>query len=380
MKLDEIIKLDFSFAKMLKKKVNLKMLRNVLLFIGLIFLTFWFIFKDQDMNELYNVLISVDLKYVILGVIIMFGYYFMESYNVKSLLKALGDKNISIFSALKFTFIGFFFSAITPAATGGQPVEVYYMTKEKISGANATMALLIQLCGFQISTLSIGLVCAILNPSILKDGLIWFFILGFTINGAALSLMLICVFSQKLTKKLSNLIMKLLKKFKVKDLDIKREKLQSAINQYNESSEFIKSHKIEFIKAIIRVFIQIVLYYMVPICVYKAFGLSSHSIIELFSMQAILYTTVSGLPLPGAIGVSETIFLKIFGVAFSDKLLSGAMLLSRGISFYLYVIISLIIVIINSMVKKKVIGEIDNRVLEIDKEITKARMNNTKLA
>ena len=64
------------------------------------------------MNELYNVLISVDLKYVILGVIIMFGYYFMESYNVKSLLKALGDKNISIFSALKFTFIGFFFSAI----------------------------------------------------------------------------------------------------------------------------------------------------------------------------------------------------------------------------------------------------------------------------
>ena len=242
------------------------------------------------------------------------------------------------------------------------------------------MALLIQLCGFQISTLSIGLVCAILNPSILKDGLIWFFILGFTINGAALSLMLICVFSQKLTKKLSNLIMKLLKKFKVKDLEIKREKLQSAINQYNESSEFIKSHKIEFIKAIIRVFIQIVLYYMVPICVYKAFGLSSHSIIELFSMQAILYTTVSGLPLPGAIGVSETIFLKIFGVAFSDKLLSGAMLLSRGISFYLYVIISLIIVIINSMVKKKVVGEIDNRVLEIDKEITKARMNNTKLA
>ena len=340
----------------------------------MIIFAFWFIFKDQDMNELVNVLHTADLRYVLLGVVIMFFYFFMESYNVRSVLIALGDKKISIFSALKFTMIGFFFSGITPAATGGQPVEVYYMTKENVSGANATMALLMQLCGFQISTLILGLVCAILNPALLSGGLVWFFILGFSINGAALVLMLMCVFSRNLTEKLSNGLIKLLAKFKIKNLDVTKTKIHEAISQYAESSEFIKSHKIEFVKSILRVFVQITLYYLIPVCVYKSFGLNSHSVLEVFAMQAVLYTAVSGLPLPGAIGVSETIFLRIFGVAFGEKLLSGAMLLSRGISFYLYIIISLVIVIINSVIKKNVVGDIDRQVKEIDEKMVNMQL------
>ena len=357
--------------KLIRRKINFKMIRNILLFTGLIVFTFWFIFKDQDINELFRVITSVDIKYVFLGILLMLCYYLMESYNIRSLLIALGDKKISIFRGLKYTLIGFFFSAITPAATGGQPVEIYYMTKDKISGANATMALLIQLCGFQISTLTLGLLSALLNPSLLSNGLVWFFILGFAINGIALAIMLVCVFSKRLTNKATKVLFKLLKKINVKDLDVKKLKMQNAINQYNDSSKFIKEHKLEFVKAVCRVFIQIIIYYSIPLCVYKAFGLSSHSLIEVFAMQAVLYTTVSGLPLPGSIGVSETIFLKIFGVAFGEKLLSGAMLLSRGISFYFYVIVSMIVVIINSIRAKKVIGEIDSNIKELDLEIKK---------
>ena len=83
-------------------------------------------------------------------------------------------------------------------------------------------------------------------------------------------------------------------------------------------------------------------------------------------MQAVLYTTVSGLPLPGAIGVSETVFLGIFGVAFGQDLLKGAMLLNRIDTFYLFVIISLIVVIINAIRMKNVKGEIDKQVLAFD--------------
>ncbi len=361
------------FEKLIRKRINLKMFRNLILFFGLIVFTFWFIFKDQDINELFNILKSVNIIYVFLGIFLMLFYYFIESYNIRCLLIALGDKKISIFSGLKYTLIGFFFSAITPAATGGQPIEVYYMTKDKIKGANATMALLIQLCGFQISTLFLGLICAILNPSLLQNGLIWFFVLGFTINSIALAVMLICVFSKKLSKKITNLLLKLLKKLKVKDLDVKKLKIQNAIEQYDDSSKFIKEHIFEFIKAVCRVFIQIIIYYSIPFCVYKAFGLNTFSLLEVFAMQAVLYTTVSGLPLPGSIGVSETIFLKIFGIAFGVKLLNGAMLLSRGISFYIYVVISMIVVIINSIKSKNIYGDIDSNIKDIDIEINKIK-------
>lgn len=351
----------------MRKKANLRMVRNLIFFIGLIIATFWLLFKDQDIGELINIVKSANKTYTLLGFFIMLLYYLTEAYNVRRILKIFGDK-ISMLSALKFTWIGFFFSAITPAATGGQPVEIYYMSKEKISGANATMALLIQLCGFQISTISLGIICGIINPTIFQSGIIWLFLLGLLINGFALSIMLICIFSHKLTKKVVNLFLKILKFFKIKNIDSKKEKIEEGLEKYKESSIFIKSHKGEFIKAILRVFVQICFYYSIPYCVYRSFGLNTYSLIQIFTMQAVLYTTVSGLPLPGAIGISETVFLGIFERVFGKELLSGAMLLNRGITFYWFVIISLIVVIINAVIMKNVKGEIDEEVEKIESE------------
>lgn len=349
----------------MRKKANLRMIRNLVFFLGLIILTFIILFKDQDIEELFNIIKSANPYFVLLGIGLMFLYYLIEAYNIRSILKKLGDK-VSLLNALKFTWIGFFFSSITPAASGGQPIEIYYMTKEKISGSKATMALLMQLCGFQISTISLGIICAIINPSILHGGLVWLFLIGVVINFFALLIMLICIFSGKLTRSLINILIKILRVLKIKNLELKKVKIEEGLQQYNDSAVFIKSHKAEFIKSTFRVFIQICTYYLVPFCIYKAFGLNSYNIFQLFTMQAVLYTTVSGLPLPGAIGVSESVFLGIFGVAFGDGLLSGAMLLNRGVTFYWYVIISLIVVVFNAIKMKNVKGEIDEKVIEVE--------------
>ena len=120
------------------------------------------------------------------------------------------------------------------------------MTKEKISGPNATLALLIQLCGFQISTITYGIICSFFYWNILSNFL-WLFLVGITINGFALTLLLIGVFSEKLTRKLINILMKILKLFRVKNAEIKREKMEEDIKKYNESAAFIKSHINEII-------------------------------------------------------------------------------------------------------------------------------------
>ncbi len=352
----------------MRKKIDLRMIRNLIFFILLIVITFWFIFKDQSLEDLVNNIKSTNIFYLILGALLMLGYHLTESHNIRCILHALGERKISLLKALKFTLIGFFFSSITPAATGGQPIEIYYMTKEKISGPKATMSSLIILCGFQISTITLGIICAILNPSTLKGGLIWIYLVGITINGAALFFLLVCVFSQKLTKKITDLFMLILKKLKIKNLDKKRMEIEKGLKKYNKSSEFIKTHMNEFIKAIIRGFIQIIFYYSVPYCIYKALGLNSYNLFQFFTMQAVLFTTVSALPLPGSIGISETIFLKIFENAFGKNLISASMLLSRGVTFYLYVIISLIVVVTNAIKMKNVKGEIDKKVKIIEKE------------
>ena len=350
----------------IKKRFGLKMLRNLIFFILLIIFTFWFIFKDQDLNELLNVVTMSNKYYILIGAILMLGVYLMESINVRAVLVSLGEKKFSIIRALKYTSIGAFFSAITPAATGGQPVEIYYMSKDKIKTSNGTMAMLIQLCGFQISTLSLSIICAILQPHLLSDGIIWFYLLGIIINGFVLSIMLLATFSTKMTRKLLNLLLKFMKKSKIKNYELRKKKLEDELKQYSKSSEYIKQHFGEFIKAIIRVFIQIIIYHSIPYFVYRAFGLNDLSFFDLFAMQAVFYSTVSGIPLPGSIGVSESLFLKLFGPAFGGVLLNGAMLLYRFVSFYLYIIIFAIVVIVTAVKTRNIENDIDKNIKEIE--------------
>ena len=81
-------------------------------------------------------------------------------------------------------------------------------------------------------------------------------------------------------------------------------------------------------------------------------------------MQSILFATVSGIPSPGAVGVSEGGFLAIFRHVYSENMVNSAMLLSRGINFYLFVIISSIVVMISMMKDKKQEPEIENIEIE----------------
>ncbi len=350
----------------IKKRESLKLLRNIIFFILLIIITFWFIFKDQDINSLIQTIKQVDIKFVLLAILSIFLAQLTESYNIKKIIYNLQGIKLSILKTLKFTWIGFFFSAITPASTGGQPIEVYYMTKEKVTTANATLTMLLELCGFQIASITISIICSIINPSILTKETIWFYIIGIFLNTIVLAFMLIGIFSNKAIKKIVNKFIKFLIKIKVKNVEKKKEKIEESLEQYNESSKFIKENKKEFIKIILRVFLQVLFFHSAPFFIYKAFGLSEFGFIELYCEQAILYISVAAIPLPGSIGISETLFLTVFGRSFGQELLKSAMLLSRFSSFYIYIIITSIVVIVTTIKTKKIKSPIDETIEYID--------------
>ena len=130
-------------------------------------------------------------------------------------------------------------------------------------------------------------------------------------------------------------------------------KLQAEVEKYQDSSDYIKNNKLVILKIILTTYIQFIAFYSVSYWVYCSFGLNGHNFIEIVSIQAILYATVSGIPSPGAVGVTEGGFIEIYKTIFSQNMISGAMLLNRGISFYLLVIVSAIITMINALKYQK---------------------------
>ena len=104
----------------------------------------YLILREQNIDEIFILLGTVKIQYILIAVFCMCIYVLCEAINIGRTLKALNEKS-TLIKNIKYALIGFFFSAITPAASGGQPMQIYYMYKENISVANSTLALLINL-------------------------------------------------------------------------------------------------------------------------------------------------------------------------------------------------------------------------------------------
>ena len=77
--------------------------------------------------------------------------------------------------------------------------------------------------------------------------------------------------------------------------------------------------------------------------VYKSYGLSGTGFWNIIALQTMIGVAVEMLPLPGAAGVTEGCFTYMFMGIFTAELVKPAMLLSRGLSFYLLLIMSALV-------------------------------------
>lgn len=257
----------------MKDNSTKKLIRNFFIFIVLIILTLWVILKDQSITEIVSVFDNVKGQYVLIGILCMIVYLFLEGYNIRRTLKALNEK-ITIKQAFKYSLIGYFFSAITPAASGGQPMQIYYMHKDKISVANSTLALLINLTSMQIVTITIAIISLLFNYKFMNEVLISLFIIGIGLNMMALSILLISIFSKRLSRWLIKLAIRLLRLFRIKNIREKKYKLVVELKSYQASAKYIKANKFLMIKILLTTFVQFLVYYSIAYWTYKSLGFS----------------------------------------------------------------------------------------------------------
>ena len=270
---------------------------------------------------------------------------------IKRTLRKLGNK-ITPLQAIKYSFIGFFFSGITPAASGGQPMQIYFMHKDGIEIAQSTITLLMNLMSMQIVTISIALISICFNFTSLDVGLRIFFVFGVLLNISALLLLLLTIFNEKVASKIVNFSIKFLKKIKYKKVDEVQKNLEASIVRYQGFSTYIKNNKKMLFKMILITALQFLIYYSITFWIYKSLGLDDYFILKIISMQSVAYATTSGIPSPGAVGVSEAAYIGIFKTIIPENLIDSAMLLSRGINFYFPMIITGIVVLISTLMIK----------------------------
>ena len=336
-----------------KSNSTKKIIKNSFLFVLLIILTYYFIFKKIDRKGINEALQQTNLLFILVACILAAGNIIFESINIYRTLNML-DEKVNFRQALKYGIVGFFFSAITPAATGGQPIQVYYMHKDGIPYTHATVAILIQSFAYLTAMVSLGVIGFIINYDYISDlgFLEYFFFIGLLANSLIILITLIAMFSKRIAKKLVDFVHSIINKFNPDKANSFKEKIEKQLVEYHDSAKFIIKNKNIMIKTIFTAFCQLISYHSIAYFVYLALGLAHLNYFKITSLQSFLYLSVSILPLPGTVGVNETGFSLLYSPLINKNIVDSAMLLTRGVGFYLVVIITGVILLIYSLRKK----------------------------
>ena len=338
------------------KKETQKTLLNALFLIIVFALTIWSVFSGVDLGQLITYLSSANLIYIIPSILCVIAFILGESVIIHYLLKTLGTK-IHFSHCCFYSFIGFFYSCITPSASGGQPMQVVAMRKDKIPVAVSAVVLAIITITYKAVLVLIGLVILILRPSSIMcylDGVEWIVYLGLALNVVCIALLFLLVFHAGVIRAVMTWGLNLINHIRpLHNREKWEQKLEDLISQYNGTAEFFRSNQRIILNVFVITFIQRCLLFFVTGLTYLAFHLSGESMFVVVSLQGMISVAVDMLPLPGGMGISENLFLTIFQPIFGEAFVLPGMLVSRGISYYTQLIISAIMTLAASFILKR---------------------------
>lgn len=319
--------------------------------IGLVIYT---LSKEFGINEVLNTIKSVKVGWLMPAMLCMSAFSVCEAINIGHGLKLAGVKT-TFKHNLKYALSGFFFSSITPSASGGQPAQLYYMHKDGINISHGSFALMFELIGYEIASIFIalcGLFVLLFGRIDLLSGssLTWLLVVGFAVNFIFLTGLLLIMFSKRAVKLILKITISIVSVFN-KNPDVKL-KLLRTFAEYRNTAEKVKENKAVLLKVIGTSFLQFISYHSITFFVYSSFGLDTYTFLEIMCLQGLLFTSVSCIPLPGSAGAMEGGFMLLFKNIFSSSILGSAVLLCRLINFALPLIVSGIYLLILTFKKR----------------------------
>ncbi|WP_303820819.1 lysylphosphatidylglycerol synthase transmembrane domain-containing protein [Ruminococcus flavefaciens] len=321
---------------------------NIALILVITLLTLHLIFKEQELPEIIRDLKSADKRWIAGGAAAAVAFVAGESVIIHYMLRVLEQKT-SFFRCLKYSFIGFFFSYITPSSTGGQPMQMYHMKKDKIKIGYSTLIMLLITIAYKSVLILLALGFLIFNFGTVEQyagDMKWLIVLGFVLNLSFIALLLLVFLKPIWARALGIKTVGLLSKLRVikrKNKDKYTEKVIRICDTYAMGADYIKKNIAVVFKIFVLTALQRICLFSVTWIVYKAYGLSGTSFIDILTLQIIIAVAVEMLPLPGAAGISEGCFLLTFTEIFGEGLVKPALLINRGITFYLILLIGAVV-------------------------------------
>ena len=268
------------------------------------------------------------------------------------------NKKASFSTSLKSEIVCQYYNKITPFSFGGQPFQVYELSKH---GMRVNNAITVVSCNYVSAKLVYWLVSLFMMITIATNGLVksmsgtsFYIVLSlamfslFFMTIYLTFIILICV-NKKVGNKLVVMCLNLLYKLKI----VKDKKkvyfkiMRPALSFQHKMQTFFRSKKFATFSLIMSLIIYLI-QSSIPACIYFIFEPFSFKLLwQLLSIAVIIQLSFGVMPMPGGSGVAEFSFYAVFKLLIQDTFVFWALIIWRVLTYYIYLAIGLGVVVYN---------------------------------
>lgn len=318
---------------------------NYLFIIVTFAMVLYFAFSSGDVSQIGRAIRDINPWWLLGGVGCFLIHMSLEGGSLYVFFR-FHRLRLSLRTCLRVGLIGMYYSSITPAATGGQPMQVFSLKRRGIPAGVASSALAVKFFCWQCAMLLLGAVAWAISPGLVRATLgqaVWMVSLGFLLNGIAVVFVILIAISRNLVRAIIIFLVKVAHRLRiVRDVARTSSRWDAALQDFHASVDLISSHPFQFLTLFVLSLVQVLGLMSATYFVYRGFALREAGYGSILTIQLMLFIAASFTPLPGASGAQEGGFYLFFKHFFPPQTIFAALLIWRFLTYYLSIIVGFV--------------------------------------
>ncbi|MBC7083785.1 MAG: flippase-like domain-containing protein [Firmicutes bacterium] len=284
------------------------------------------------------------------GLLVVVGWV-LEAARIETLVRALGGK-LGFTSALRIALAGAFVACVTPFDTGGEPLQVYLLHRHGIGAGESTAVIAVKTIVSSLARLALALIFPVwyivgrrswdlpgglevalfvgLVLYILVLTLIGFFVLYPESVGAVLDRVLRNKYARRLVP--------------AHAADSFLEKVKTEVRDFRAAFRtFVRERRPALVAISILSLLSWAMVFFIPVLVLRGLGVDP-PFAQTMGVAGIFYLAAAYAPTPGSSGAAEASLAVLFGSIVPFRLLGVFVLLWRGLTYYLTLLVGAVAV------------------------------------
>ena len=315
-------------------------------------------FSDPDLLSLFAGKLTLNGFWLAMCAVGMVLFWGLQAC-VYALTSHIVGCRVSFFTNVRIAMFGEYYSAITPFASGGQPMLIAYYKRYKVTVAKSSSILAVRYIGYVGSVVIFYLYSLVTQGAWIFQShplMFWLTTLGFLVNFLSILGIALLLMRASLVRKVGLWTVDTITKLPF--LKNKREawtdQYLKGVKEFTAAALCIREHPVQCLFVLLLSLGSVAGEFSVAYFVYRAMGLTGASFSMLFAMQTFLYLAVSFVPTPGGTGASEGGFYLFFALVFPKTVLYSAMLIWRLFTYYSQLLLGAIFVITDELIAVRV--------------------------